>query len=79
MHLALASTPDNPDFRPESFSELYQRSIYQGMRGMARKTLRMLMGQLYHVERRIWFIEPDALLVILIISGCLWLIYAIPM
>lgn len=39
----------------------------------------IIMGQLYHVERRIWFIEPDALLVILIISGCLWLIYAIPM
>lgn len=39
----------------------------------------IIMGQLYHVERRICFIEPDALLVILIISGCLWLIYAIPM
>ncbi|MGE0606274.1 MAG: maltose alpha-D-glucosyltransferase [Pirellulales bacterium] len=42
MHLALASSPELPDFAPEPFSELYQRSVYQGMRGLARKTLRML-------------------------------------
>jgi maltose alpha-D-glucosyltransferase / alpha-amylase len=45
MHMALASSPENPDFAPESFSELYQRSIYQGMRGLARKTLRLLRGR----------------------------------
>ena len=39
----------------------------------------IILGQLYHVEPRIWFIEPDALLVILIVSGGLWLIYAMPM
>lgn len=42
LHLALASAPENPDFAPESFSELYQRSVYQGMRGLARKTLRTM-------------------------------------
>jgi maltose alpha-D-glucosyltransferase/alpha-amylase len=46
MHLALASAPEDPDFAPESFSELYQRSLYQGMRGMARKTLRTLRSKL---------------------------------
>ncbi len=45
MHLALASVPENPDFAPEPFSELYQRSLYQGMRGLARKTLRTLRSK----------------------------------
>lgn len=45
MHLALASEPDNPDFAPEPFSELYQRSVYQGLRSLARRTLRMLRGK----------------------------------
>ena len=35
MHLALASDPDHPDFAPEPFSTLYQRSIYQSMRSLA--------------------------------------------
>jgi cation:H+ antiporter len=34
-----------------------------------------LMGQLYHAERRIHFLEPDALLVILLVFGSLALIY----
>jgi maltose alpha-D-glucosyltransferase/alpha-amylase len=46
MHLALASSTDDPDFTVESFSELYQRSLYQGMRGLARRTLRTLRGKL---------------------------------
>lgn len=45
MHLALASAPENPDFAPEPFSELYQRSLYQGMRGLARRTLRTLRSK----------------------------------
>lgn len=46
MHLALASASENPDFVSESFSELYQRSLYQGMRSLARKTIRMLRGKI---------------------------------
>lgn len=46
MHLALASAPENLDFAPEPFSELYQRSLYQGMRGLARRTLRTLRGKI---------------------------------
>ena len=53
MHLALASTPDNPDFAPEPFSELYQRSIYQGMRGLARKTLRTLRSRVKHLPEEV--------------------------
>jgi maltose alpha-D-glucosyltransferase/alpha-amylase len=32
MHSALASPTENPDFAPEPFSRLYQRSLYQSLR-----------------------------------------------
>lgn len=38
-------------------------------------TLIVVLGQLYQVERRKRLIEPDALLVLLVIVGSLWLIY----
>jgi cation:H+ antiporter len=38
-------------------------------------TLVVVLGQLYHAERRRKIIEPDATLVILIVFGALWLIY----
>ncbi|WP_222615342.1 maltose alpha-D-glucosyltransferase [Persicimonas caeni] len=34
MHRALASGPREADFAPESFSKLYQRSLYQSMRNL---------------------------------------------
>jgi maltose alpha-D-glucosyltransferase / alpha-amylase len=42
LHIALASKPDVPGFAPEPFSELYQRSLYQAMRGLTRRTFRHL-------------------------------------
>lgn len=36
----------------------------------------VVMGQLYHVERRRHFVEPDALVVILLILGALGIVYA---
>jgi maltose alpha-D-glucosyltransferase/alpha-amylase len=42
MHLALSSAPDEPDFAPEPFSMLYQRSVYQSMRGLVRRVLQSL-------------------------------------
>ncbi|MFO7968364.1 MAG: maltose alpha-D-glucosyltransferase [Archaeoglobaceae archaeon] len=41
MHAALTSS-NEPDFSPESFSILYQRSLYQSMRGLARRTTEFL-------------------------------------
>jgi cation:H+ antiporter len=38
-------------------------------------TLVVVLGQLYHAERRRRFIEPDATLVIALVFGVLWLIY----
>ncbi|MGE0407404.1 MAG: putative maltokinase, partial [Candidatus Korobacteraceae bacterium] len=46
MHLALASDKENPEFRPEPFSTLYQRSIYQAMRSQAGRSLQLLRSQL---------------------------------
>jgi maltose alpha-D-glucosyltransferase/alpha-amylase len=42
LHLALASDTERPDFAPEPFSTLYQRSLYQAMRGSAGRVLRQL-------------------------------------
>jgi maltose alpha-D-glucosyltransferase/alpha-amylase len=42
MHLVLASSDDRPEFSAEYFSTLYQRSLYQGMRGLAGSVLRAL-------------------------------------
>lgn len=46
MHLGLASDNENPDFKPESFSMLYQRSLYQAMGSQARHVIRLLRENL---------------------------------
>ncbi len=40
LHLALASDGEDPEFRPESFTTLYQRSLYQSLRTEVRQVLR---------------------------------------
>ena len=45
LHLALAAG-EGIDFAPEPFSTLYQRSLYQAMRGSAGRVLRQLRRQL---------------------------------
>lgn len=42
MHLALASDSRDPVWRPEPFSTLYQRSVYQSMRSLALRNLQQL-------------------------------------
>ncbi|HEY6006956.1 MAG TPA: maltose alpha-D-glucosyltransferase [Geobacteraceae bacterium] len=39
LHRALASRTEEPDFSPEPFSTLYQRSMYQSMRSLTRKSI----------------------------------------
>ncbi|MBF0519742.1 MAG: putative maltokinase [Nitrospirae bacterium] len=46
LHLTLASHNDNPDFTPEPFSTLYQRSLYQSMHSMAKRNLELLRKNL---------------------------------
>ena len=55
LHLALASDPDDPDFAPEQYGALYQRSVYQSVRNLALGTLRLLRqreGGLAPAERK---------------------------
>ncbi len=46
IHAALASDHENPDFAPEPFSSLYQRSIYQYSRNMTGQVFRLLKDRL---------------------------------
>jgi maltose alpha-D-glucosyltransferase/alpha-amylase len=45
MHRCLAADTNLPEFRPEPFSKLYQRSLYQSMRTLAGKALPLLRRQ----------------------------------
>jgi maltose alpha-D-glucosyltransferase / alpha-amylase len=42
LHSALASDPDDPEFAPEPFTALYQRSLYQSIQSTVRQSLRLL-------------------------------------
>jgi len=42
LHRVLASDPSDPAFAPESFTALYQRSLYQSVRSTVRTSLRLL-------------------------------------
>lgn len=46
LHIALASGRQDPDFVPERFSTLYQRSVYQSIREQVRRTLLALRRKL---------------------------------
>ena len=39
LHLSLASDRKTPEFAPEAFSRLYQRSAYQSLRSLVRRTI----------------------------------------
>jgi maltose alpha-D-glucosyltransferase/alpha-amylase len=46
LHLALASNPDDPAFRPEPFNAMGQRSVYQNMRASLRRAFTLLEKRL---------------------------------
>ncbi len=46
LHVALASRPDNEAFRPEPFSTLYQRSLYQSIRNLLGTSLQGLASRI---------------------------------
>jgi maltose alpha-D-glucosyltransferase/alpha-amylase len=45
MHLALLGGADTPDFAPEPYSALYQRSMYQTMRNVTGRVFRQLKAR----------------------------------
>ena len=52
LHRTLASRPQEPAFSPEPFSLLYQRSVYQSMRSLARQVL-------VHLGRNLQRLPPE--------------------
>jgi maltose alpha-D-glucosyltransferase/alpha-amylase len=52
LHVALAAPTDDQAFAPEPFSELYQRSVYQGITGTVKSTTRLLQQRLHSLEGR---------------------------
>ena len=46
LHVAMAAATDDPDFAPELYSPLYQRSEYQSMRNLPGQVLRLLRARL---------------------------------
>ena len=61
FHLALASRSDDPDFAPEPFALLYQRSVYQSMGSQAKKVLSLLRSNLNNIAQHL-LPEAEALL-----------------
>ncbi|HEV2121972.1 MAG TPA: alpha-glucosidase C-terminal domain-containing protein, partial [Chloroflexota bacterium] len=53
MHLALASSRQDPAFTPEPFSMLYQRSVYQSMRSQTGKVFQTLRRQQPSLPERV--------------------------
>jgi len=45
LHLALGSLSEDPDIRPEAFSQHYQQSLYQSLRAGVRQELRAINRQ----------------------------------
>jgi maltose alpha-D-glucosyltransferase/alpha-amylase len=50
LHVVLASMGENPAFKPEPFTRLYQRSLYQSMRAQARGTISLLRVQKHRLD-----------------------------
>jgi maltose alpha-D-glucosyltransferase/alpha-amylase len=46
LHLSLSSVKEDPDFAPENFSILYQRSIYQSMQSLTKRVFDLLRKNL---------------------------------
>src|SRR5438046_9942411 len=46
LHLPIASSPDDPAFRPEPFNAMAQRSVYQNMRASLRRAFTLLENKL---------------------------------
>jgi maltose alpha-D-glucosyltransferase/alpha-amylase len=68
LHVALASNYDDPDFAPEPFSLLYQRSLYQSMRNhsgrmflVLRRNLNTLRGVLLDEALRVLDLQGEIL------------------
>jgi len=63
MHVALAKPAESAAFRPEPFSQLYRRSLYQSMRNMTGRAIRTLRKRLASLD------EPTETIACALIDG----------
>jgi maltose alpha-D-glucosyltransferase / alpha-amylase len=61
LHACLASVPHRPDFKPEPFSKLYQRGLYQSMRTLAGRSLPLLRWQFNRLPEDVRGVAADIL------------------
>ncbi len=52
LHLALASAPDDPVFAPEPFNAMAQRSVFQSMRALLRRTTDLLNKKIDNLPQK---------------------------
>jgi maltose alpha-D-glucosyltransferase/alpha-amylase len=60
LHLALASDADHPSFAPEPVTPMYQRSMYQSMRGAAQQTFRLLRSKAGEVPQAVQILDLES-------------------
>jgi maltose alpha-D-glucosyltransferase/alpha-amylase len=53
LHLALLVDRDDPDFAPEPYSALYQRSVYQSMRNLLGRVMRLLSSRMKFLPKEL--------------------------
>jgi maltose alpha-D-glucosyltransferase/alpha-amylase len=51
MHIALASAKNDPDFKAQPFTMMYQASLYQSLRGPAMRTIQLLQKKLTELPK----------------------------
>lgn len=52
LHLALSSDSEDPNFSPEPFSLLYQRSLFQSMESLTKRVFELLKKNLKNLKER---------------------------
>jgi maltose alpha-D-glucosyltransferase/alpha-amylase len=57
LHLGLLVDQHDPDFAPEPYSALYQRSVYQSMRNLLGRVMRLLVGRIRTLPKEL---QPGA-------------------
>ncbi|MGD8922735.1 MAG: maltose alpha-D-glucosyltransferase, partial [Candidatus Zixiibacteriota bacterium] len=61
MHLALSSNSEDAAFRPEPFSLLYQRSLYQSLQSLVRRTMQTLQKSLGDIPEE-WIKQAEGVI-----------------
>ena len=59
LHLALLSDNEDPDFAPEPYGTLHQRSVYQSMRNLLGRVIRLLNGRLNTIPQELRKLARD--------------------